>query len=487
MDRITGNKTRRPIKAIQFGEGNFLRAFVDLTIDKLNEETSFNGNIVIVKPRKGSVEKYNTQDCIYTAVIRGLENGKLIEDYRKITSVEKCISPYENYDEYIHLADNPDLRFIFSNTTEAGITYRKDDRLEDNPQESFPGKVTALLYRRYKTFNGDPTKGLIFIPCELIDKAGVRLRKIILQHAEDWNLEEGFKTWLNASSDFCNSLVDRIVPGYPEKDASRIEDKLGYTDPLMFAAEPFMLWVIECEGKTHEDEFPSKNIIWTDDMSFYRTRKVRILNGAHTMTVLAAFMKGLDTVRECIDDKLMNAYIRKGLFDEIIPTMDGNSKELEKYAEAVLERFGNPFIEHKLLSIALNSVSKFKTRVLPSLLDYIENKKEIPEVLSFSLSALIAFYEGKLNADATALIGNRDGKEYTISDSKDVLETFGSIYGRNYDTFEEKAKAITHEVLSRTDWWGFDLNRIEGLEDKIESNIIRIWTLGITEAIKEIL
>ena len=484
---MENSRKERPIKAIQFGEGNFLRAFVDWTIDKLNEETDFNGNVVMVKPRRGSVEKYNSQDCIYTAVIRGIENGKLIEDYRKITSVLKCISPYESFDEYMKLSENPDMRFIFSNTTEAGIIYRKEDRLEDRPQESFPGKVTALLYNRYRHFSGDTSKGIIFIPCELIDKAGKKLKEIILQHAEDWNLEVGFKSWINSSCDFCNSLVDRIVPGYPEKDAYEIEEKLGYHDSLMVAAEPFMLWVIECEGKTYEDELPSRNIIWTHDMSFYRTRKVRILNGAHTMTVLAAFQKGLDTVKDCMDDIDVYAYIRKGLFEEIIPAMEGDRKELEEYAEAVLERFSNPYIEHKLLSIALNSVSKYRTRVLPSLLAYINANRDIPEVLSFSLSALISFYEGKLNEEGNALIGLRDGKEYRISDSREVLEVFNELYGKSYESIEMKARTISHEVLSKTSWWGEDLTGLEGLEAKTTENLVRIWTLGMNAAIKEII
>ena len=481
------NRKERPMKALQFGEGNFLRAFVDWTIDKLNEETDFNGNVVMVKPRRGSVDKYNAEGCNYTAVIRGTENGVPVEDYRKNTSVDSCISPYESYDEYMALGENPDLRFIFSNTTEAGITYRKEDRLEDRPQESFPGKVTALLYNRYRHFGGDSSKGIIIIPCELIDKAGEKLREIILRHAEDWNLEEGFRNWIDSSCDFCNSLVDRIVPGYPEKDAKEIEEKLGYRDPLMITAEPFMLWVIECKGKTHEDELPSRNIIWTHDMSFYRTRKVRILNGAHTMTVLASFQKGLDTVKECMDDIDVYAYMRKGLFDEIIPEMEGDRKELEEYAEAVLERFSNPYIEHKLLSIALNSVSKFRTRVLPSLLGYIKSFNRLPDVLSFSLSALISFYEGKMNEEGSALSGKRDGKEYRISDSKDVLETFNSLYGKNYDSIEIKARTISHEVLSRADWWGEDLTGIEGLEARIADNLKRIWTLGMNDALKEVL
>lgn len=360
-------KTKRPVKVLQFGEGNFLRAFVDWIIDLLNEKGDFNGSVMMVQPlAQGMGEMINEQNGLYTTVLRGMRDGKPAEDFRAVTSVEGCINPYSDYASFIAQAENPDLRFIISNTTEAGIAYHEGDKLEDKPQVSFPGKVTAFLYHRFRHFNGAADKGIIAIPCELIDKNGDNLRKLVFRYAEEWGLEKEFIDWLTNACDFCNSLVDRIVPGYPRAEAEAICERLGYKDNLLDSAELFLLWVIECHGKFHDDEFPTAkagvNVIWTDDMSFYRTRKVRILNGAHTMSVLAAYQTGLNTVEECIKSDLIFPMMKRGLFEEIIPSMDGDKAQLEEYANDVLTRFANPFIVHLLLSISLNSVSKFKTR-----------------------------------------------------------------------------------------------------------------------------
>ena len=485
-----GRRANRPVRAIQFGEGNFLRAFVDWIIDNLNEKSTFNGNVMMIQPLPhGMSEMINRQDGYYTTVLRGVKNGKPVEELRRIESVVGCINPYEDYESYISQAENPDLRFVFSNTTEAGIAYHEGDRLEDRPQTSFPGKVAAFLYRRYQHFNGADDKGLIFIPCELIDRNGDNLKRIVLKYASEWKLEDAFISWIESSCDFCNSLVDRIVPGYPAAEADDICRRLGYKDKLLDSAEHFLLWVIECHGKTHEDELPTDkagvNVIWTDDMSFYRTRKVRILNGAHTMTVLAAHQTGLDTVEECIKSELVYPFMRKGLFEEIIPSMDGDENALKEYAGDVLERFANPHIVHKLLSISLNSVSKFKTRDLPSLLGFIGKTGKLPVCLVFSLASLISFYNGKLTEDRTALIGRRGDEEYRIMDSPEVLEVFDELYSREYGSISAKAATLSHEVLSRKDWWGEDLTAIEGLEDRIRSNLEDIFTLGMTEAMKK--
>ena len=483
-------RENRPVKALQFGEGNFLRAFVDWIIDNLNERSDFNGNVMMVQPLPhGMSDMINKQEGYYTTVLRGVKNGKPVEEFRRIESVEGCINPYADYESYIKQSENPDLRFVFSNTTEAGISYHAGDKLEDKPQVSFPGKVAAFLYRRYQHFNGAEDKGLIFIPCELIDKNGDNLKRIVLQYADEWKLEDAFIAWIEKNCDFCNSLVDRIVPGYPKAEAEAICKRLGYKDNLLDTAEYFLLWVIECHRNTHEDELPTNkaelNVIWTDDMSFYRTRKVRILNGTHTMMVLAAHQTGLNTVEECIKSDLVYPFIRKGLFEEIIPSMDGDENALKEYAEDVLERFANPHIVHMLLSISLNSVSKFKTRDLPSLLGYVEKNGKLPECLTFSLASLISFYNGKLTEDRTALIGRRNDDEYRIMDSNEVLEVFNELYGRSYASSKEKARTLSHEVLGRKDWWGTDLTSVEGLEDRIASNLEDIFTLGMTEAMKK--
>ncbi len=487
----TVEKKERPVKVLQYGEGNFLRAFVDWIIDQLNEKSDFNGDVMMVQPLEhGMSDMINAQNGLYTTVLRGVQNGKPVEEFRKITSVKGCINPYRDYNEYIEQAKNPDLRFIISNTTEAGISYHKGDKLEDKPQVSYPGKVCAFLYSRYKAFNGDEKKGIIFIPCELIDKNGDNLKKIVLEYASEWNLEEGFISWVENACDFCNSLVDRIVPGYPRAEADSICEKLGYKDNLLDSAEIFLLWVIECHKKMHDDELPTSkagvNVIWTDDMSFYRTRKVRILNGAHTMTVLAAYQTGLNTVEECIKSDLIYPMMRRGLFEEIIPSMDGDKDQLVQYANDVLERFANPYIVHLLLSISLNSVSKFKTRDLPSLLGYYKKNGKLPDVLSFSLASLISFYNGKINEDKTALVGKRGDEEYLIKDSPEILEVFDNLYSQSYKCSGCKSSAIAKAVLSKTEWWGQDLTAIAGLEEKVASYLAKIYDDGMTEAIKSL-
>ncbi|MDT4763031.1 tagaturonate reductase [Sphaerochaeta sp. PS] len=486
MQAITDSKkpVKRPVRVLQYGEGNFLRAFADWKIDILNEKTDFNGNVVIVQPlERGLGDMINAQKGLYTTVLRGVQSGKTVEEYRTINSVQECLNPYHeaDYQAYMALASSKDLRFVFSNTTEAGIAYHEGDKLEDRPQVSFPAKLCAFLYKRYQAFSGDKTKGLIVIPCELIDKNGDNLKRIVEQYAHEWKLEAAFTTWLEEACDFCNSLVDRIVPGYPKAEAAQICEKLGYQDNLLVSAEIFHLWVIECHKDFHEDELPfakaGLNVIWTDDMSFYRTRKVRILNGAHTLTVLAAYQAGLDTVQECIADKaLVYPFMHGGIFDEIIPSMDGSKEMLEQYAKDVLERFENPYNPHQLLSISLNSVSKFKTRDLPSLLGYYEKHKNLPKRLVFSLAALISFYEGT-EYEGSALKGTRDGQTYLIQDSPEILATFAQLYKTR------DANQIAKAVLGQQSWWGQDLNQVTGLHKQIAENLQAIWSSGMKSAL----
>ncbi|NCC64543.1 MAG: tagaturonate reductase, partial [Spirochaetia bacterium] len=480
----------RKERVLQFGEGNFLRAFVDWMIDILNEKTDFNGNVVIVQPlAQGLSDMLNKQNGLYSTILRGVQDGKTVEAYRTITSVSRCLNPYnaEDYAQYMKLAESEDLRFIFSNTTEAGIAYHSGDALSDTPQVSFPAKMTSFLYSRYQAFNGALDKGLIIIPVELIDKNGDNLKRIVKQYATEWKLEQSFRNWLDEACDFCNSLVDRIVPGYPRAEANALCEKLGYQDNLLDAAEIFHLWVIECHKNFHEDELPFNkaglNVVWTDDMSFYRTRKVRILNGAHTMSVLAAYQAGLNTVQDCIADKdLLYKFMHTGIFEEIIPSMDGSTEELKAYARDVLERFENPFNPHQLLSISLNSVSKFKTRNLPSLLGYIKKQGKLPKALTFSLAALISFYEGT-EFEGTALKGRRGTETYLIMDDPDILKTFATLYGQG-GSIEEKAARLAKETLSRTTWWGEDLSQVEGLLEAVENHLKAIYRDGMSSALK---
>ena len=480
----------RPIRVLQFGEGNFLKAFVDWIVDNLNEKAGFDGNVMMVQPlANGMGDMINAQKGLYTTCLRGIQNGKPVEEFRQITSVAGCINPYSDYDAFASQAENPDLRFVISNTTEAGIAYHAGDRLEDRPQVSFPGKLCAFLYRRYKAFGGDASKGLVMIPCELIDKNGDNLRRIVLQYADEWKLEKGFVDWVENACDFCNSLVDRIVPGYPRAEADAICQKLGYKDNLIDTAEIFHLWVIECHRRSYEDELPTAkaglNVVWTDDMTFYRTRKVRILNGTHTMMSLASYLCGIDTVEDSVKSPVVGPFMRDGLFNEIIPSMDGDVEELKKYASDVLERFANPYIEHLLLSISLNSVSKFKTRDLPSVLGYVQKTGRLPQHLALSIAALIAFYRGT-EFEGDALVGDRNGGKYLIKDSREYLETFASIYGAQHKCNGCLSKALCDGILTKEDWWGMDLTTIPGLRDAVEGYLVKIFDEGMEAAIRSL-
>ncbi|MBE7014991.1 MAG: tagaturonate reductase [Ruminococcaceae bacterium] len=402
-------KKERKETVIQFGEGGFLRAFCDWMIDTMNKQGLYSGNIVVVQPiEQGMCEMLDKQDCIYTHIIRGIVDGKEKVEKTVIDSISRCVNPYKDYKAFLDLAKNPDFRFVISNTTEAGISYEKEEMLTDRIQKSFPAKVTVLLYERFKN-NLD---GFVFLPCELIDKNGSTLKKIVLQYADDWNLGEDFKKFVEEKNYFMNTLVDRIVTGYPRGE----NIDLGYEDNMLDTSEYFHLWVIEGE-KSFEDEFPLKkaglNVIWTNDMSNYRTRKVRILNGAHSSTVAYAMLEGFETVKDCMDDEKMSAFIKKSIFEEIIPTLDLPKEELLDFANAVLDRFKNPYIKHLWSSISLNLVSKFKVRVLPSILEHIKRLEKIPENLVFSLYCLIKLYkEGKGTDDAEVIefIKNNDIK-----------------------------------------------------------------------------
>lgn len=478
-----------PERILQFGEGNFLRGFVDWMINGANEKGLFNGRVVVVQPlRQGLIEVLNRQDGLYTLYLRGIQDGRVVEEKSIISSISRGIDIFSQFDEYLKCAENPYLRFIISNTTEAGIAYNPADRPDDRPPASFPGKLTVFLNRRFRHFDGAADKGLIIMPCELIDRNGDNLKSIVIQLAKEWGLGKEFITWIESSNYFLNTLVDRIVTGYPGDEAGKITEELGYKDNLLDTAEIFHLWVIEGD-KRFSGELPltnaGLNVIWTDDMTPYRTRKVRILNGAHTMTVLAAYLYGLDTVRECMDDDVISTFMKKGIFEEIIPTLDLPEKELLDFANAVIERFMNPFIKHYLLSISLNSTSKYKTRVLPSILEYVNRKGELPEVLTFSMAALIAFYRGT-ELRENSLIGNRQGKEYKINDDTPVLEMFSELW-RDYEAGKSGSVKLVLEVLSKKDIWGIDLNALPGFTLTVADHLHKIITCGMKAALSEVL
>lgn len=480
----------RAEKVLQFGEGNFLRAFVDWQIDIANEKTDFNSNVVIAQPLASGLSKMiNDQNGKYTTILRGVKNDKIVKEFRKITSVSRCINIYENFNDYIKLAESEDLRFIISNTTEAGISYAPNCTLNDTPPISFPAKITQLLYKRYLSFN-KKGHGIIFIPCELIEKNGDNLKKIIVQYAKEWALEKDFLSWIDNECIFCNSLVDRIVTGYPREEANEICNELGYEDNLLDTAELFHLWVIETQGNIEElkKEFPlaqaGLNVIWTDDMSFYRTRKVRILNGVHTLSVLASHLYGVETVDEALNNPTLFKFINKGLFEEIIPSMDGDKDMLTDYAKDVLDRFKNPYLRHKVLSISLNSTSKFKTRDLPSVLGYYDKYNKIPSTLAFSLASLIKFYEGS-GIENRSMKANYNDKSYLINDDESVLHFFEDLYKNNDKNSAEGRAKIVNSVLSNSTWWGSDLTKLTGFENEVYKHFSSIVSNGINKALTD--
>lgn len=474
----------RPERVVQFGEGNFLRAFADWMIDELNEKNLFKGDVVLVQPiRHGLAAAINAQEGLYTLIARGVEEGKVVESRRVITSVRRALDPYTQWADLVALFKTTELRFAISNTTEAGIAYVAEPMLAGVCPESFPAKVAALLYERFVAFKGEAARGLVFLPCELIDRNGDNLLRTVLLHAEAWGLPAAFVAWVKDANYFLNTLVDRIVPGYPRAEAAKIESELGYSDQLLVAAEHFHLWVIEGpQALAAELPFAKAglNVVWTNDLAPYRTRKVRVLNGAHSGCSLAAYAAGVDTVRDMMDDPVLGAFVRRMVFDEILPLVALPEAEKQAYAASVLERFQNPFVRHELLSISLNSVSKWKVRVLPSLLDAQAATGELPRLLSFSLAALIWFYRAEKAKDGT-YHGDRRGKVYPIRDDAPVMEFMADAWAdarvsRNWI-------ALATEVLGRTEFWGRDLTTVPGLAVCVASDLGHIRALGMKRAV----
>ena len=477
--KMTGKK-ERPIKVLQFGEGNFLRAFVDYMIDIANEKGAFDGDIVIVKPIEfGNLDRFHNQECQYTVQLRGIVDGEAKKINRVVTSVTDAVDAYTEYDKYAAFAKLDTLRFIVSNTTEAGIVYDETDEFALNPPKSYPGKLCKFLYERYQAFSGAPDKGLVMLPVELIDDNGIHLRECVLKQAENWKLEEGFSKWVDEACVFTSTLVDRIVTGYPRDEAAALCKEFGYQDDLIVTGEPFALWVIE-SAKDISEELPLPKVglpvIYTDNQKPYKQRKVRILNGAHTSFVLASYLCGNDIVLESMQDEMILNYIKKTIYDEVIPTLTLPKKDLEDFAQAVLTRFNNPYVKHALLSISLNSVSKWRARCMPSFLGYLEKEGKLPTHLTFSLAALLAFYTGSEIRDK-ALIGHREGAEYQILDDAAVLKFFAE---NSQKPSGEYAKA----VLSNEVFWGQDLSALPGVTQAVADYLEQIRTKGMRSAVE---
>lgn len=468
LNRENVNETALlPIKIVQFGEGNFLRAFVDYAFQRLNNEIGFNAGVAVVQPLKdGMVNKLNDQDGLYTLFMNGIKKGEKIQDIYLISNIVKAINPYIDFADYLALAKEPELQFIISNTTEAGIEFLDTDIPNMQPPTAFPAKLTLLLHERFKHFNGDASKAVTIIPCELIDYNSETLKKCILQYCDLWNLDTAFIKWVSEDCTYHSTLVDRIVPGYPRAEIEEYNSKLDYQDNLIVAAEPFFLWAIE-GGEDLKAKLPfdkiDLNVKIVDDIRPFKMIKVRILNGAHTAMVPVSLLFGNKLVMETVNGDFTGPFV-DNVIAEISETLPMDKNEITAYAEEVMDRFRNPFIKHALADIALNSISKFKVRVLPSLLGYYNTTKKLPASLTFSLACLIQFYKGTWNNEALP-----------VKDTPELVEAFKKAWELG------NLESVVAAVLANTDFWDEDLNKVEGLSKALEFALSEIEANGIQQ------
>ena len=474
-----------PEKVLQFGEGNFLRAFVNYWFDVSNEKAGWNGKCVLVQPiAPGLAKLINEQEGLYTLYLRGRENGEKVDRKRVISSVSRCLNPYEkaDFDAMMDVAVSDDLEYVVSNTTEAGIVYDPACQLGDTPASSFPGKLTQVLYKRWQAGRG----GLVILSCELIDNNGKELLKCVNQYVDQWKLEDGFQKYVNEECTFCSTLVDRIVPGRVKgpAEAARMEEANGYHDELIDVGEIFGVWNIEGPAWL-EEKLPFKaaglNCPVVPDVTPYKKRKVRILNGAHTGFVLGAYLAGFDIVRDCMQDDTVRGFMNKMLNEEVIPTLPLDKKDLDQFAAAVQDRFNNPFVDHELMSISLNSTSKWRARNLPSLLEYVEAKGTLPPCLTMSFAAYAAFFSSDIQGltDQGLVCRRPAGNEYVCSDDRWVLE----FYNEHKD---DGPAELARAVMTNERMWGQDLTRVPGFEAAVADCLGKIRTLGALAVMKEL-
>jgi tagaturonate reductase len=462
LNRSTTSVPSWPVRVVQFGAGNFLRAFADWMIDHLNERAGFDGSVVAVKLRpQGSYLALEHQDGLFHVIVRGLRDGNKLTETRLVRVISGAVNPHVDYGAFLELAKLPELRFVISNSTESGIRFEAGS---GRPPTTFPAQLTRLLHARFEHFAGAPESGMILLPCELIEDNAQTLKRVIHAHAEAWGLGRSFSCWLDDHNTFCNTLVDRIVPGYPQKEAGALCERLGFEDDLLVEAEPYFLWAIEGDEEieralgTNRTEL---NVRFTSDLSLYRTRKVRILNGAHTAMMPVAYLAGLRSVRESVQDAAVGTFVRGLLFEEILPCMSDSQQELRDYAESVLERFANPFIAHQLSAIGLNSIDKFRVRLLPSLLAYHARDGGLPERICYAFASLISFYRGEFR-----------GEELPLQDAPQIVEAFRSAW----------RAPTTRDVVMRVldaGVWGEDLSALPGLADKLTWQLEVIAERGI--------
>lgn len=472
---IYESQAQLPEKVIQFGEGNFLRAFVNWMIHEMNKQGLFNGTVAVVQPiEQGLIPLLNDQDGLYTVVLRGIENGQTVEKNEIVSAISRGINPYTDWAELLKLAESKDIQFIISNTTEAGIAYLEEVFVEGQTPQSFPAKLTALLFHRYNVMNGSPDAGLAMIPCELIEENGKKLKEIVLQLSSDWNLPQQFIDWIENHNYFCNTLVDRIVTGYPRDAVEEFRQLLGYEDQLITVGEPFHLWAIDAPFEVAERipfDKAGLNVKW-GDITPYRNVKVRLLNGPHTMMSSVCYLAGADTVQQVMEDETLRKFIENGMLNDIYPTVDIADSEKKHFVESVTERFLNPYNKHYLKDIALSSVYKFKSRLIPSLLDFVQQKKELPPSITFALAGLLAFNR-PIRVEGYDLIGVRGEQEYAIRDNPEAIKVLHYAWAKYESTLD--VTTVVTEVLGNTEVWGQDLNTVPEL------------TLAVTTYLKEIL
>jgi len=479
LNRTNNNKNKYPTKIMQFGEGNFLRAFVDWQIDHLNETSDLGAGIAVIRPIDyDALPLLNEQDGLYTTIIRGInEEGNAVAQNRIISCINEEIPIYKAFDKYMALAENPDLKIIFSNTTEAGIEYIDTDKLTDAPAKAFPAKLTQWLHHRFTFFKGSKESGLVIIPCELIDYNGEKLKEIVFQYCKLWQLEPAFVVWLNEANSFCSTLVDRIVTGFPRDEHSELQKTLGYLDNFMVTAEHFHLFVIQ--GPSHISELlclegSDLNIKIVDDITPYKQRKVAILNGAHTAMVPLAYMANIDTVYDSLQSPIFERYLQQLIFKEIIPTLDLPQNELESFANDVLKRFSNPYICHYLMAISLNSMTKLKTRLLPQLLKYVVQEQALPHMISLAIAGQILFYRGV-----------RNDKAIELTDSSEWLSLFSILWGDYQST--QSTEQVARGVLGATWHWEQDLNEIDGLTAQVSEYLSAMLNGDVETVLTQVL
>lgn len=473
-----GVGTAPPARILQFGGGNFLRGFAGWIVDVYNEKSADPMGVLVVKPTaRGDYQPWREQDGLYHVLTKGIRAGELIDEKHLVKCVGEIIHPYHNWEGFLQSAENRDLRFILSNTTETGIRFSSDDQLDDQPPAEFPAKLTRWLFHRYQHFTGDPTMGCVLIPTELLVDNGEKLKAAILQYVEAWKLDAGFKTWLEDANTFCNTLVDRIIPGVGKEEIAGAWEQVSFEDEMVTQGEPYHFWGIEAPAAIRE-EWPldkiGLNIIYTDDLTPYRASKVRILNGAHTAMVPVGYLYGLTTVRETVEHPVMGAFVKKVIFAEILPTLDMDEERLKRFASDVLDRFKNPFIHHQLISIALNSVSKFKTRLLPSLLEYVRRKETPPPRIVLALAALIRFYQGTYK-----------GATIPLKDEAWATTFLSEAWAKNDGSTADTA-GLVEKVLQWEEAWGKDLSTVPGLSEMLTNYLLQMEEEGIDTIVKRI-